>query len=180
MFSFLKDPGQSTQQQSKQIISVNDIEKASLFTIYNYIRFDVFPKESTADLKRVFQKLFYVSLQTKEIMPVFVDALNKRSLQGLEIFADKHKFDVDSFMKKLQTYLETSSELKELNAKVDIVEKNPEAILDLYFAQTTKQTAENVLARFGTVSFETEEMMNAYIENFKKLSLEEQGKPLFA
>jgi hypothetical protein len=148
---------------------------ASIYTIYNYIRFQILKDTPISDLKILFAKLFYVSLQSSSVISSFVEALNIGTLQSLEIFADKNKTDVENILNKTKELLEQNSEIK----SVTLIKKDVNAILDFYFEQTDKTSAENVLKRLINITFEKEELMDNYIKEFKKLTKEQRGESMF-
>jgi hypothetical protein len=156
-------------------LSVRDIEVASIYTIYNYIRFHILNDTTTSDLKRLFAKLFYVSLQSPSVISSFAEALNIGTLQSLETFADKNKMDVEKILNKTKELLERNSEIK----SVTLIKKDVNTILDFYFEQTDKTAAENVLIRFTNISFEKEELMDNYIKEIKKLTKEQRGESIY-
>jgi hypothetical protein len=156
-------------------LSIKDIEVASIYTIYNYIRFHILKDTPISDLKRLFAKLFYVSLQSSSVISSFVEALNSGTLQSLETFADKNKIDVENILNKTKEVLAKNSEIK----SVTLLKKDVNTILEFYFEQTDKNAAENVLTRFININFEKEELMDNYIKEFKKLTKEQRGESMF-
>lgn len=156
-------------------LSIKDIEVASIYTIYNYIRFYILNDTPISDMKRLFAKLFYVSLQSSGVISSFVEALNSGTLQSLETFADENKIDVENILNKTKELLAKNSEIK----SVTLLKKDVNTILEFYFEQTDKTAAENVLKRFININFEKEELMDNYIREFKKLTKEQRGESMF-
>jgi hypothetical protein len=158
----------------QKTITVDDVVLSPLESIYNYIRFDLLKDTEDDEKKRLFMKLFNVSLKSeKEIQP-FVDALNAGNYKALNTFADKYAIDVKKELQKIVKSTVGNSEIKV--EKINVFVKDPEQILNMYFSHSDPKRALNVLTHLVSLTFDSEDEFANYMKYFKSLPAETQGK----
>ena len=85
----------------KETFTEEDVSIIPVTLLYNYIRFNNLKETSKGDLKKLFLKLFNVSLKSKEILPMFVKELNSGDYKSFTAFAQKYAIDPEQEIKKM-------------------------------------------------------------------------------